>query len=69
MHLAETLLDLIVMRQLSNQVQGLLSEELQRCDVLTNNTRSRHGEARLSVSGVLWVLLKLSLLLLLLLLL
>jgi hypothetical protein len=69
MHLVETLLDLIVMRQLSNQVQGLLSEEPQRCDVLTNNVQSRHGEARLLVSGVLWVLLKLSLLLLLLLLL
>ncbi len=69
MHLVETLLDLVVMRQLSNQVQGLLSEELQRFDMLTNNAQSRHGEACSSVSGVLWVLLKMSLLLLLLLLL
>jgi hypothetical protein len=69
MHLVETLLDLIVMRQLSNQVQGLLSEELQRYDMLINNIQSRSGEAYLLVSGVLWVLLKLSLLLLLLLLL
>jgi hypothetical protein len=69
MHLVETLLDLIVMRQLSNQVQGLLSEELQRYDMLINNIQSRYGEAYLLVSGVLWVLLKLSLLLLLLLLL